>query len=49
MAITKIIGSIHPPKSGGRYKVLKNSINYVLNPKKTMDGLYYGKYKLSNE
>lgn len=42
MAVSKFIGAIHPPKgnSGGRYKVLKNTINYVLNPKKTCDGKY---------
>ena len=42
MAITKIIGAIHPPKSGGRYKVLKNVINYVINPLKTENGKYTG-------
>lgn len=42
MAITKIIGAIHPPRSGGRYKVLKNTINYIINPSKTADGLYSG-------
>lgn len=42
MAITKIIGAIHPPKSGGRYKVLNNTINYILNPEKTAGGLYTG-------
>lgn len=45
MAVTKMIGAIHPPKSskgGGRYKVLKNTINYILNPKKTENGKYTG-------
>ncbi len=42
MAITKIIGAIHPPKSGNRYKVLNNTIDYILNPEKTAGGLYTG-------
>lgn len=42
MAITKIIGAIHPPKSGNRYKVLNNTIEYILNPEKTAGGLYTG-------
>lgn len=42
MAITKIIGAIHPPKSGGRYRILKNAIDYVLKPSKTEGGLYTG-------
>lgn len=42
MAITKIIGAIHPPKTGGRYTSLGRTINYILNPKKTQAGLYTG-------
>lgn len=42
MAITKIIGAIHPPKRGGRYKVLNNVINYITKAEKTADGLYVG-------
>lgn len=42
MAISKIIGAIHPPKSGGCYKILNNVINYILNPKKTVGDLYTG-------
>lgn len=37
-----MIGAIHPPKSGFQYRVLKNTIQYVLNPQKTGDGLYTG-------
>lgn len=42
MAITKIIGAIHPPASGGKYKVLKKTIEYIMNPSKTENGLYVG-------
>lgn len=42
MAITKIIGSIHPPKSGGRYKVLKNTIDYITKKGKTREGYFVG-------
>lgn len=42
MAITKFIGAIHPPKSGGRYRGLRNTIDYILNPEKTVGGLYTG-------
>ena len=42
MAISKIIGAIHPPKSGGCYKILGNVIDYILNPEKTVGGLYAG-------
>lgn len=41
MAITKMIGAVHPA-SGGKYKVLGNLIKYVLNPEKTEGGLYTG-------
>lgn len=42
MAITKIIGSIHAPSKGGKYQVLKNTIDYILNPAKTEQGKYIG-------
>lgn len=42
MAITKIIGAIHPPKSGGRYKVLKNTIDYITKKGKTRAGYFVG-------
>lgn len=42
MAITKIIGAIHPPKSGGRYKVLKNTIDYITKKGKTREGYFVG-------
>lgn len=42
MAITKIIGSIHAPSKGGKYQVLKNTIDYILNPVKTEQGKYTG-------
>lgn len=42
MAITKIIGAIHPPSKGNMYKVLKNTIDYILNPKKTESGRLVG-------
>lgn len=42
MAITKIIGAIHPPSSGGKHKVLKNTIEYILNPEKTENGRLVG-------
>lgn len=42
MAITKFIGAIHPPKSGGRYRGLRNTIDYILHPEKTVGGLYTG-------
>lgn len=35
MAITKFIGAIHKPKSGGVYTILGNTINYILLEKKT--------------
>lgn len=42
MAITKIIGSIHAPSKGRKYQVLKNTIDYILNPMKTEQGKYTG-------
>lgn len=42
MAIIKFIGSIHPPKTGDTYKVLKNTLKYITNNKKTANGLYVG-------
>lgn len=42
MAITKIIGAIHPPSSGGKYKVLKNTIDYILDSAKTERGRFVG-------
>lgn len=42
MAITKIIGAIHPPSSGGKYKVLKNTIDYILDTAKTERGRFVG-------
>lgn len=42
MAITKIISAIHPSSSGGKYKVLRNTIEYILNPKKTEHGKLVG-------
>ncbi|MBO5353021.1 MAG: relaxase/mobilization nuclease domain-containing protein [Lachnospiraceae bacterium] len=42
MAITKIIGAIHPPSSGSRHKVLRNTIEYILNPEKTENGRLIG-------
>lgn len=42
MAVTKIIGAIHPPKSGGRYKVLKNTIDYITKKGKTREGYFVG-------
>ena len=42
MAITKIIGSIHAPSKGGKYQILKNTIDYILNPAKTEQGKYTG-------
>lgn len=42
MAITKIIGAIHPPTSGSRHKVLRNTIEYILNPEKTENGRLIG-------
>lgn len=42
MAITKIIGAIHPPSSGGKYRVLKNTIDYILDPAKTEQGRFVG-------
>lgn len=47
MAISKIIGHINPPKSGWRYKVLQNVINYILNPKKTAGGILTGSVNCS--
>lgn len=47
MAISKIIGHINPPKSGWRYKVLQNVINYILNPKKTSGGILTGSVNCS--
>lgn len=41
MAVTKMIGAVHPA-SGGKYKVLANLIKYVLDPKKTAQGRYTG-------
>lgn len=42
MAITKIIGAIHPPSKGSRHKVLKNTIDYILDEKKTENGRLVG-------
>lgn len=42
MAITKIISAIHPSSGGGKYKVLRNTIEYILNPKKTEHGNLVG-------
>lgn len=42
MAITKIISAIHPSSGGGKYKVLRNTIEYILNPKKTENGKLVG-------
>lgn len=44
MAILKMIGAIHRPRNGkgGKYRILKNTIDYILNPKKTAGGLYTG-------
>lgn len=42
MAVTKIIGSIHAPSKGGKYQILKNTIDYILNPVKTEQGKYTG-------
>lgn len=42
MAITKIIGPIHPPSSGGKHKVLKNTIEYILKSEKTENGRLVG-------
>lgn len=42
MAITKIIKAIHPPTKGNTYKVLKNTIDYVLKPEKTDNGRLIG-------
>jgi len=42
MAITKIIGAIHAPKSGGKHDSMAKAINYVLNPKKTDGGRLTG-------
>ncbi len=47
MAISKIIGHINPPKSGWRYKVLQNVINYILNPEKTAGGVLAGSVNCS--
>lgn len=42
MAVTKMIGAIHPPSKGGKHKVLGNTIGYILNSQKTEHGLYVG-------
>ena len=42
MAITKIIGAIHPAKKGSKYRSLQHTIEYILNPKKTAGGFYTG-------
>ena len=42
MAITKIVSAIHPPTSGSKHKVLKNTINYILNSEKTENGRLVG-------
>lgn len=42
MAITKIIGAIHRPGKGSKYKILKNTVDYIENPEKTEDGRYVG-------
>ena len=42
MAITKIIGAIHPPSKGSRHKVLRNTIDYILDPEKTENGRLIG-------
>lgn len=42
MAITKIIGPIHRPAKGSKYRILKNTVNYIVNPEKTEDGRYVG-------
>lgn len=47
MAISKIIGHINPPKSGWRYKILQNTINYILNPEKTVGGTLTGSVNCS--
>lgn len=44
MAITKIIGAIHPPKSGNKHASMKRAIDYVLNPKKTDSGRLTGSH-----
>ncbi|MBE6035634.1 MAG: hypothetical protein E7222_13195 [Clostridiales bacterium] len=48
MAITKIIGAIHPAKSGGRYKVLKNTIDYITREGKTDQGYFVGSMNCSS-
>lgn len=42
MAVTKIIGAIHAPKSGGKHDSMAKAINYVLNPQKTDGGRLTG-------
>ncbi len=42
MAITKIIGPIHRPAKGSKYRILKNTVNYIVNPEKTEDGRWVG-------
>lgn len=41
MAILKMITTYHPTKAGNN-ATLKKGINYILNPKKTQNGLYTG-------
>lgn len=42
MAITKIIGAIHPPSKGSRHKILRNTIEYILDEEKTEGGRLVG-------
>lgn len=47
MAISRWISAIHQPRGGWRYKVLSNTINYILNPDKTDGGLLTGAFNCS--
>lgn len=42
MAITKIISAIHPPSKGKRHKILRNTIDYILDEEKTEGGRWIG-------
>lgn len=47
MAISRWLAAIHQPRGGWRYKVLNNTINYILNPDKTDGGLLTGAFNCS--
>lgn len=42
MAISKIVGAIHAPKTGGKHDSMGRAITYILNPNKTDNGRLTG-------